>query len=832
MQSLSSTFSESASSESSLSSSSARLRNSMILQTAYMGCHYQSVRQDENWVRFRKKIDDEQSDEYIKWINLQYSRLLYDSNGIISNDAKDTYAWLMVTDLCKDFSDGIRLIYLLEIIYNVNLNKELGSKSFGCLKLHKIKNHETCLNFLINKAKLKCVGINPLDLVEGNKKMIISLLFLIRHDFETKLFKNENTFQLNFKLDKLRNPKDKILTVEKNRFNKSLSKSQTQIFEPSNKLETSDKKTKYLSNAQYPSVSYLIDELNSRSKTSSKNKTNTTKSSESKESSIANISLYNKSNSKIDQLYNLYVKSDHSINSLNKFNFDNTQKKFNNQLIFSDSSKSASKDSNLNLKTEKLNFYQINEIKHEKLSEMETLKKKINYPEILELKSNYALELDNDLTDSGYSNNMHLYIEEKISKSNSQDSLDYNKNEKQINNSRNIDTNEQIDFESSLSEESLSETKLDKKINNDNNNKMEYTQISLEFETKTLESTDDHNNDDCKLETIKHGTLENLKETVECIPVKKEISINEEIRSKNSTENLNCKEIECIPVEKEEEIMGEITIENSNFKLETNKSLENKIKTILEEECISVEKVEIRSEELSKEVASKVDVYIEEPSTENLNFKEIECIPLDREDTTKLIIIGDEITVENVNCKLENIHSLYLENNIEAFIKEECISVEKAEISSKELSNDEKVGKEDTMKFEINDEEMSTDNNGCKLIETIRCISLENKIGASTEEAIHVKKEEITKVEISSEELSTENVKNKEIEYIPMEKEESKKDEFIGEEKTIENVNCKLEMIQSLYMDNKIEAFIEEECIPIEKTEFRREKLPIDNGNC
>lgn len=267
MQSLSSTFSESATSESSLSSSSARLRNSMILQTAYMGCHYQSVRQDENWVRFRKKIDDEQSDEYIKWINLQYSRLLYDSNGIISNDAKDTYAWLMVTDLCKDFSDGIRLIYLLEIIYNVNLNKELGSKSFGCLKLHKIKNHETCLNFLINKAKLKCVGINPLDLVEGNKKMIISLLFLIRHDFETKLFKNENTFQLNFKLDKLRNPKDKILTVEKNKFNKSLSKSQTQISESSNKSETSDKKTKYLSNAQYPSVSYLIDELNSRSKT-------------------------------------------------------------------------------------------------------------------------------------------------------------------------------------------------------------------------------------------------------------------------------------------------------------------------------------------------------------------------------------------------------------------------------------------------------------------------------------------------------------------------------------------------------------------------------------
>lgn len=116
------------SSFSSTSSSSMRLRNSMILQAAYMGCHYESVRQDENWMRFRKKIDDEQCDECVKWINLQFSRLLFDSHGVMSNEAKDSYSWLMVTDLCKDFSDGLRLIYLIEILYQVKLSKEAGSK--------------------------------------------------------------------------------------------------------------------------------------------------------------------------------------------------------------------------------------------------------------------------------------------------------------------------------------------------------------------------------------------------------------------------------------------------------------------------------------------------------------------------------------------------------------------------------------------------------------------------------------------------------------------------------------------------------------------------------
>ena len=165
------------------------LNISIILQRDYLRCWYESVRQDENWMRFRKQVDDEQFHVYIKWINLQFSRLLYgkSDSGALMTQAQSLYAWLEVRDLGQDLADGLRFIYLIEIIYDCKLTKEFGVKKLGCLKLHKVKNHDTCLNYLQHNAKIKCVGINPSDLAEGNIKMITGLLFLIKHDFETKI---------------------------------------------------------------------------------------------------------------------------------------------------------------------------------------------------------------------------------------------------------------------------------------------------------------------------------------------------------------------------------------------------------------------------------------------------------------------------------------------------------------------------------------------------------------------------------------------------------------------------------------------------------------------
>ena len=437
----SSSSSSTSSSYSSTSSSSIRLRNSMLLQTAYMGCHYESIRQDENWMRFRKKIDDEQCDVCVKWVNLQFSRLLYDSHGVISQEAKDTYSWLVVTDLGKDFCDGLRLIYLIEILYQVKLSKEAGSKKFGCLKLHKVKNHETCLNFLQNHVKLKCVGINPLDLVEGNMKMIISLLFLIRHDFENRFYKEqqqdnqtdcsnlrETSDRSNIRTPKALPGENKLIGINNN---KSWSQSQMQINMASSSSSkgqiSTNKRSKYMSSAQYPSVSYLIDELNARTNceiSTSKNSLTTKQTNYQVMSSLQVPAIVSGvSCSKVDQLYTAYLNNNHSSsNSLSSP---------------SENLSSSSRSSHIISKSEtvynELQFHQVNEVQSEILydlslsEERDCITKTMHYPEILELKHDYAAELDHDLTDSGYSNNMMPACcgdEKRSSKSDSLESID------------------------------------------------------------------------------------------------------------------------------------------------------------------------------------------------------------------------------------------------------------------------------------------------------------------------------------------------------------------------------------------------------------------------
>ena len=94
---------------------------------------------------------------------------------------------LLKVNLTKDLVDGLRLICLVEIIYETRLVKEFGDRRLGMLKLHRVKNHETCLGFLRTRARLQCVGIHPYGLAEGNTKMIIALVFQIKNDFESRM---------------------------------------------------------------------------------------------------------------------------------------------------------------------------------------------------------------------------------------------------------------------------------------------------------------------------------------------------------------------------------------------------------------------------------------------------------------------------------------------------------------------------------------------------------------------------------------------------------------------------------------------------------------------
>ena len=187
-------------------SSTSSSENPLIPGRGYLTCYYESVRQDENWRRIRRKKDDEQIEIYIRWLNVQFSKVLFNDTGLVlaNNEAERLFARLKVSNLVADLSDGLRVIYLLDIIYGETLIKEFGDKKLGCLKLHKIKNHDTCIKYLKSVRKIKCIGINAMDLADGNQKMFIGLLFLIKHDQEVNLL-NPNNFQIEHKLISSRN---------------------------------------------------------------------------------------------------------------------------------------------------------------------------------------------------------------------------------------------------------------------------------------------------------------------------------------------------------------------------------------------------------------------------------------------------------------------------------------------------------------------------------------------------------------------------------------------------------------------------------------------------
>ena len=173
----------SASTSSSIVTSYSRVCSNQYLppsQRVYLSSYYESVRREENWKRLKQIKDDEEAESYVNWLNSQFSTRLLKrkSNG----EEGRLLNWLHVSNLSKDLCDGLRVIYLLDLIYGVCLTKEFGDRNLGCMQLHKIKNHETCLKYLRRAREIKCVGINAPDLAGGNLKMLIGLLFLIKLD--------------------------------------------------------------------------------------------------------------------------------------------------------------------------------------------------------------------------------------------------------------------------------------------------------------------------------------------------------------------------------------------------------------------------------------------------------------------------------------------------------------------------------------------------------------------------------------------------------------------------------------------------------------------------
>ena len=246
------------------------IKLTMLLQQAYLGDWYESVRQDENWMRFREKCDNQQFDMFVKWLNLQFSRYLYDKTGQSFEDAKILYCWLRVTNLQNDLEDGLRFLYLVDILYNVTLSKEFGPKKLGCMKLHKIKNHDTCLKYLQNEANLKCVGINAIDLANGNTKMLTGLIFLLKNDFESRVFKDSNFIHdSQLKLNFVRNSLLESDQKDKQLISKSHSNNLNKI-EPHVKSYVKDTSVKYNQRIHRLSNVLVLQQKNTNIKSSVK----------------------------------------------------------------------------------------------------------------------------------------------------------------------------------------------------------------------------------------------------------------------------------------------------------------------------------------------------------------------------------------------------------------------------------------------------------------------------------------------------------------------------------------------------------------------------------
>ncbi|KAJ6217266.1 hypothetical protein RDWZM_008423 [Blomia tropicalis] len=82
-------------------------------------------------------------------------------------------AKMEVDDIFVDLADGKKLLKLLEIISG----EKLGKPNNGKMRVHKIENVNKCLTFLHTKVKLESIGAE--DIVDGNKTLILGLLWTI-----------------------------------------------------------------------------------------------------------------------------------------------------------------------------------------------------------------------------------------------------------------------------------------------------------------------------------------------------------------------------------------------------------------------------------------------------------------------------------------------------------------------------------------------------------------------------------------------------------------------------------------------------------------------------
>ncbi|XP_061169275.1 dystrophin-like isoform X1 [Saccostrea echinata] len=109
--------------------------------------------------------EDIQKRSFTKWINSQLSKAGHS----------------LVTDLFTDLKDGTILLSLLEVLSGKSMGKEKGR-----MRVHQINNVNRVLDVLARNYNIKLVNISSNDIVDGNQKLTLGLVWSIILHWQVK----------------------------------------------------------------------------------------------------------------------------------------------------------------------------------------------------------------------------------------------------------------------------------------------------------------------------------------------------------------------------------------------------------------------------------------------------------------------------------------------------------------------------------------------------------------------------------------------------------------------------------------------------------------------
>ncbi|XP_044178177.1 utrophin-like isoform X1 [Acropora millepora] len=119
----------------------------------------------KNFTRFVSERENLHRKTFTKWMNARLAQ----------HDPP-----MEIKDIVADLMDGKMLLNLLEVLLNTTLRKEKG-----VMRVHKLNNVEKAMD-LLEKQKVKLVGINGFDIVDGKPRAILALMWSVILRFQVQ----------------------------------------------------------------------------------------------------------------------------------------------------------------------------------------------------------------------------------------------------------------------------------------------------------------------------------------------------------------------------------------------------------------------------------------------------------------------------------------------------------------------------------------------------------------------------------------------------------------------------------------------------------------------